>query len=354
MSEEFSYTLDQKNKVINFWNSHKGEPPSLTDIVRDFTGGGNDDPRSKEGRVVRQILADAQLKAQTKKWEKVEAIILTPEQKTFIENNSALHRPMELAKTLWPNENVVPLGRHVRAVAAYVKEIGGEIIQKGETLPEGNYEPPRTIHQIMAKVNVYLNVGLSLQTMTAYDRKCLEFTIQCLLSPRFIQEINSYATVEKRTSFESEFIRGVWGKLDLLSDEINLILNWCADIIEVTDAKKQAEKLKQILEDTSDTKVSMSLVESISVVNTHIGECLKRQERIYGLLNKSRAKRDEEKQNKHASLAALFEFFREEENRNKMLRQEEILRQARKDEVKRMESLSDTVLLSLGLSAEEI
>jgi len=250
------------------------------------------------------------------------------------------------------------LGREVRAIREYLDSVGEKvIIAKEETPADGKYEPPRTFHAIMAKVNDYLHQELSTQSITAFEKKCLETTIQFLHSPRFVQEINNYSTTEKRISFESEFIRAVYSKPDLTPEEISLTINWCSDIIQSSDLKKQLEKLNEILNNITedvDGKMSMSLAETIGKVTTHLNEVLKRQERIYGLLNKSRSKRDEEKTNKVANIAVLFEMFRDAENRKKMVKQAELLKEARKNEVERQETLSDIILLCLGMSKNDI
>jgi len=355
--QNVTYTEEEKAKVLNFWNSKKGTPPGLNEIVTFFTDGTESDPRSATGHKVRQILLDAKIRAKTKEWEKVEPVILSDSDKLFIKNNIKDQRVIDIARVLNPDTKVTPLGREVRAINAYLKEIGEEVVRRGDETPvDEKYEPPKTIHQILAKVNLFLNAGLSLQSMTAYQKRCLENTINFLHSPRFIQEINNYASVEKRVAFESEFVRGVFDKPDLMPEEVSLYINWCNDIIQASDLKKQLDKLNVMLDRITDDeggKTSMALAETIGKVTGHLNEVLKRQERIYGILNTARSKRTEDKQNKNANLAQLYEFFREEENRKKMLKQAALLKENRKTEIKRQDTLNDTILLSLGLTTEE-
>lgn len=355
---DIDYTEEEKNKVINFWNSKKTNPPSISEIVSFFSDGVQSDPREKPyGRKVRQILADANIKPKTKAWEKVEAVVLEDNQKEFIRNNCKINKVYEMAKALYPDIKVAPLGREVRAINKYLEEIGETVVKIEEPkIAEGRYEPPNKFHTVLAKINEYLHTELSTQNATAYEKKCVETTLQFLHSPRFVQEINNYNTVDKRISFESEFIRAVYNKPDLSPEEVSLTINWCSDIIQAGDLKKQLEKLNEILDqisDDKDGKTSMSLVEAIGKVTTNLNEVLKRQERIYSILNTARSKRTEDRQNKQANLTQLFEWFRDEENRKKMLRQTELQKEARKNEVKRIESLDDTIMLSLGLTTEE-
>lgn len=354
------YSTTDREKIANYWNHQKslGLTPSLVDIVSFYSDGVESDPRSKTGHKVRKILSDLQLKATTKIHQKVEGITLNNSQKEFIDNNCTNNSPYEMAKTLFPSEGrLEPLGREVRAIVSYLKETDQYVSKKeGETLPEGRYEPPDKFHTVLAKINLYLHEELTTQSITAFERKCVETTLQFLHSPRFVQEINNYSTVEKRTSFESEFIRAVYNKPDLSPEEVSLTINWCSDIIQASDLKKQLEKLNEILNGITEDeggKMSMSLAETIGKVQTHLNEVLKRQERIYQILNTARSKRTEDKENKQASLTALYEWFRDEENRKKMLRQAEIQRENRKTEVSKLESLDDIVFLSLGLSKSE-
>ncbi len=352
------YTPEERKKVADFWNSRKENPPSLSEIVSFFTEGVESDPRTLIGHKVRKILNDLQIKPKTRAHEPVENIILTDAQKEFIDNNASKdNTAYQLAKTLFSDRDVRPLGKEYRVVAQYIKESNSDNFFEVETIPEGRYEPPSSIQAVLKKVNQYLHEELSLQSMTAYDKKCLETTRQFLHAPRFIQEINNYQSIEKRVSFESEFIRAVYGKPDLTPEEISLTINWCSDLIEVADSKKQAEKLKQILDDSTtedkDGRIAMSLVEAIGEINTHISEVLKREERIYALLNKSRSKRSEESKNKIGSLTALFEWAAEEANRKKMIEKAKMQEVLRAKEVERMESIDDLILVSLGMKREE-
>lgn len=361
MSDVNNFSPEEKQKVLDFWNltvKNTGNPPPLSEIVFHLSDGATSDPRiAPWGRKVRAILSVCDLKAKTKQWEKVDEIILTEEQKEFIKNNIKDNKPYHIAKDLFPNKKIMPLGKEVRVINEYLNEIGEYKIWKEDTIVEGEeYVPPRTFFDILKKVNLYLHAELSTQNVTAYDKKCLETTIQFLHAPRFVQEINGYKTLEKRITFESEFIRAVYNKPDLTPEEISLTINWCSDIIEVSDSKKQAEKLKAIMDqksDDSDGKFTMSLVEAIGEINKHINEVLKRQKDIYVVLNKKRSDRKAENDNKVGSLTALFEWASEESNRQKLLDKAKLQEQIRENEVSRMETLDDIILLSLGMKRDE-
>ncbi len=364
-----TYTEEQKKKVLDFWNSRKDNPPGLSDIVSHFSDGKVSDPRvNPEGYIVRKILLDSKIKAKNKQWEKVEEVILNDDQKEFIRNNIGKlndkgqgNRPIDLTRGLFPELTIAPLGREVKAVTNYLKEIGEYVVRKDEgTMPEGRYEPPRTFHEILKKVNEYLHEDLTTQNINAYDKKCLETAIDFLHAPRFVQEINNYTTTEKRISFESEFIRAVYHKPDLTPEEISLTINACSDVLQAADLKKQLEKLNIILNDTAEkaeiderAKLSMALSDTIGKVTTNLNEVLKRQERIYTILNKKRSDRKEENDNKVGSLTALFEWATEEKNRQKLIEKGKLQEHLRKTEIDRQETLDDLILLCLGMSKEE-
>lgn len=352
------YSSEERKKIADFWNLNKNSPPSLSKIVEFFTDGAESDPRTAIGHKVRHILNDLQIKPPTTVHIKREEIVLTDEQKELINNNASKENgAYQLAKTLFPNNNVKPLGKEYRAVAKYIKESNSNNFYEVETIVEGRYEPPTSIQAVLKKVNIYLHEELALQTMTAFDKKCLETTRQFLHAPRFIQEVNNYQTSEKRTSFESEFIRAVYGKPDLTPEEVSLTINWCSDIIQAADIRKLLEQLHNDLNNTGGADVrkhSQALAVTIGEVTTNLNEVLKRQERIYGLLNKSRAKRDEETKNKVGSLTALFEWAAEENNRKEMIRIAKLQEQIREEEIDKMMGMDDTILLSLGLKSDEV
>lgn len=355
--DEIIYTTEERSKIIDFWNKNRSNPPSLETLVAHFTDGAESDPRTVIGHKVRKILLDCKIKAKTKEWEKVEPYVLSDSDKEFIKNHIGTNRVIEIARLLNPDKKIQPLGREIRAINHYLNSIKEEVIRipGDETLAEERYVPPKTVHQILAKVNLYLHAGLTLQSMTAFDKKCLETTINFLHSPRFVQEINNYTGVEKRTAFEADFIRSVFSKIDLTPEEVSLTINWCSDILQASDLKRQLDRLNEILDSTTEDregKAAMALVEAIGKVTGNLNEVLKRQERIYSLLNKSRSKRDEEKQNKTASLAALFQWATEEDNRKKMLEKAELQKKLRESEVKRIQNLDDLIMCSMGISVE--
>lgn len=356
-----NYTEAERQRVIDFWNNykkeHKGAEPSLNEIVSFMSEGKVVDPREKEGRRIREIVLSLKLKPKTTEWINRE-FELNDSHKEFIRNNCGQNSAYEMAKTLFgagKDKRIEPLGQEVRAINKYLEEIGF-VIKKEDRMAEGYYEPPKGMLKVMGKVNEYLHANLSTHNITAFEKRCIEMTEQCLKSPRFIAEMNTLKTVDKRVSFEADFIRSVYGKLDLQPEEVSLTINWCLDILLSTDLRKLLEKLQGDLEnyDGEDKKYSGTLAETIGEITTHLNETLKRQERIYSLLNKARSKREEEHSNKTANIAELFEYFREEENRKKMIKQAELLKAARKDEVEKQTNLSDQILLCLGLSSQDI
>ena len=253
-------TKEEEDKIVQFWNDNKTNPPNLDSIVGLIFPVA--DSRSIHGLAVRKFLSTRSIKPAIIKHQKVEKLILTEDEQLFVKNNIATHKIYEIATELFGTEKrVEPLGREVRAINEYLKEIGEKVVKRVDepTLATGTYVPPTTFFQILALVNLYLHEGLSTQNITAYQRKCLESTLQFLHAPRFAQEINTYTVQAKRISFEAEFIRSVYHKPDLEPEEISLTINVCSDVLEAADLKKQREKLNNILDSvTDDRKVRLA------------------------------------------------------------------------------------------------
>ena len=358
-TENNKYTQEERDRVAVFWNQQKseGKVPSLSEIVSFFTLGQESDPRTVAGRRCRSILSDLQIKAKGATWDKVEEVVLTDDHKKFILNHIKDNRVIDLARDLFPDRKVAPLGREVRTINKFLDSVGERVVRKNEETPvDEKYEPPTTFHDILKRVNNYLHTSLTSQSVTAYNKKCLEMTINFLHSPRFLQEINNYASIEKRVAFESEFIRGVFDKPDLQSDEVNLYINLCNDYIQSSDIKKQLEKLNGILDgitDDPDGKISMGITEAIGKVTSSYNECVNRHQKLYSLLNTTRSKRILDKNSATANIVNIIEFFREEDGRQRFLRQAELLKDTRISEVRKIEKLDDVLLLALGMTMEE-
>ena len=98
--------------------------PDLIELTRATFKDGTIDGRSKQGRAVREYLASKEIKYKTTKHEEVKPILLTEEQKQFIEQYSQDGMSSyQIAQLLFPDDEVKKLGREQRAVGNYLEAV---------------------------------------------------------------------------------------------------------------------------------------------------------------------------------------------------------------------------------------
>jgi len=117
-------TNEQKENIINKWESQKDNPPALLELIRIAFPDKNVDGRSKEGRLVKEFLATRDISARgAHQYETKEPITLTKEQEEFIINNVQIMKANEMSRLLFKNGSLTPLSQETRTINDYIKTL---------------------------------------------------------------------------------------------------------------------------------------------------------------------------------------------------------------------------------------
>ena len=166
------------------------------------------------------------------------------------------------------------------------------------------------------KINDFAGKSFDENKLAMQDRKCVEVLMNSLSSPRFMQVINNYPSLEDRELFEAEFVRCVWDKPDLTTDEINLYINVCMDYINLKHIEQQKAKLNTMFDDAQDQQeFTIRLTEILKTKSEEYNQCAGRMDKLITKLNGDRAKRVASKQSQNASILSIVQLFQEEEER---------------------------------------
>ena len=88
--------------------------------------------------------------------------------------------------------------------------------------------------------------------------------------------INTYSSNEDSRLFEAEYIRSVWDKPDLTSDELNLYINVCMDYIHLKNISKAIDKLNRMFEECEDQQdMTVRLAELLKTKSEEYNQCEK-------------------------------------------------------------------------------
>jgi hypothetical protein len=329
--------------------------PDLIELTRATFKDGTIDGRSKQGRAVRAYLASKEIKYKTTKHPEVLPVVLSEEQKSFIEQYSQDGMSsFQIAQLLFPDETVRKLGREQRAVGSYLDAVKKR--KREESRAERNkYDGPKDMQECIDLVNLYTDAGLKEGEMKAMERKSIESLFRFLKSPRFTQIISNYHKEEDQDLFEAEFIRATWDKPDLSADEINLYVNVCVDYINLKNISCHMEKLNRMFDEADEQQeLTVRLSELLKTKSEEYNQCEKRQESLIQRLAGDRAKRISQRQDQHASILSLVESFQNEEERKLMVKMANMQKKAIKEEAENLESMNEWKSRILGISKNDV
>lgn len=329
--------------------------PDLIELTRAVFKDGTIDGRSKQGRAVREYLASKEIKYKTTKHEEVKPIVLTEEQKQFIEQYSQDGMSSyQIAQLLFPDDEVKKLGREQRTVGNYLDAVKKRKREENR-LERNKYDGPTNISECIERVNLYTDAGLIESEMKAMERKSIESLFRFLKSPRFTQIISNYHKEEDQDLFEAEFIRATWDKPDLSADEINLYVNVCVDYINLKNISSHMEKLNRMFDEADEQQeLTVRLSELLKTKSEEYNQCEKRQESLIQRLAGDRAKRISQRQDQNASILSLVESFQNEEERKLMVKMADMQKKAIKEEAEHLESMNEWKSRILGISKGDV
>ena len=345
-------TEEQKQLIRNNYKAIS----DLTRLTQMVSGNETLDGRSKIGRAIRKFMVEQGLNYETTVHRKVDDIVLTDEEKEFLDSHAGQDMSsIQLAELLWPDREIKKLSKEQRIVADYVKNHHPDFVRADENALGLRYSPPKAMSRSIKKINDFAGKNLDENKLVMQDRKCVEVLMNSLASPRFMQVINNYPSLEDRELFEAEFVRCVWDKPDLTTDEINLYINVCMDYINLKHIEQQKAKLNLMFDDAQDQQeFTIRLTEILKTKSEEYNQCAGRMDKLITKLNGDRAKRVASRQSQNASVLNIVQLFQEEEERKIMIQMAEMQKQIISEEANELESMSEWKSRVLGVAKEDV
>jgi hypothetical protein len=262
--------------------------------------------RSKEAKLIRDFLVSTGFAKKDKPKPTVNQDLLTKNQFEFIDQNIKTGiTPKQVTELLFnekfqglKNLNVF-ITPEYRAVHKYIKEKYPEFLVDNESAVNEKYSVPRSINTVINKVNKWCGQSIDEQKLSLQHRKYMEKLLTYLSSPRFVGNYDSYTSGTDKDLFEAEFVRSVWDKPDLTTDEINLYINVCMDYINLRQIDVKKNKINQMFNETEEQKdFTMRLTEVLKTISEEYNQCAQRIDKSIQKLNGERSKRVEHHQQK--------------------------------------------------------
>ena len=355
-----SLTEEQKEIILNEWNSRLENPPSLLELIKlSYPNNPELDGRSKEGREIKTFLATRKIKAKgAHEYQAKEKIDLTEEQEQFIESNSSMMKSLEMAKVIFDDPSLTNLNQETRTVNDYIKTLDITPFEDTNEVPSSVYKPPTTFHLAVSRVNKYVAGAIDKDKITSSVKKNIDSVIAYLGTHRFCHQINTYDSQSDRELFESSFVRYTNDKPDLSQEEVDQYIVLCTEIIIASAIQARTRRLQELLdaaaEDSEGRRMAMSLVEAISSAQTEYNQCINRQHKLLGDLKQKRSDVLKNQIKANASVLNLVQLWKEEESRQKLIKLSELRKKAVADEIKNLSGMDEIKCKIMGLSEGEV
>jgi hypothetical protein len=359
MEEEVFLSEEQKEKVLNEWNSRPSDPPSLLELIRS-AGFKDKDGRSKEGRAVKRFLASREIKAQgAQNYQPKKKINLTDEDVEFVINNMAMMKPMEMARVIFKDESLTNLNQETRTVLEVVRA-NEEDIQPYENTNEiatDKYKPPKTFDQSVARINKYMHNGLNKAKLSIKQKRDVNTLINFLHTYRFQHQINSYGSTTNRDLFESSFVRYTHDKSDLTEEEVDQYIVLSTEVVIASNIQRRVEHLQDLLDDNANDsegrRISMALVDAINTAQTEYNQCVNRQNKLLESLKERRSDKLKKQLHNNASILNLVEMWKDEESRKQLIQLTELRKKTLKKEIEKLSDMDEVRARIMGLTDDE-
>lgn len=357
--DKVTLTKEQEETILKEWNSRQESPPSLLELIRFAFPEQELDGRTKEGKAVKEFLAEKSIKAKVSSdYQPIERKELSDEDKTFIDSNMELMSSVEIARTIFKNPHLSNLNQETRIVNDYIKSVDqSSSFEAPEEVPTGDYKPPKTLDKTIFKINKYTNNSIDKNKITGKIKRDANALIGYLNTYRFIYQINTYTTTTNRSLFESSFVRYTYDKPDLSQEEVDQYIVLSSEVVIAASIQRRKEHLTNLLDnivDDSDGRASMSLVEAIGKTETEYNQSVKRQQILLGDLKEKRSDKLKSQIKENASILNLVNLWKEEESRKKLIQLAELRKKAISDEVQKLTDIDEVKARILGLSQDEL
>lgn len=357
MSENFTEkTINQHQYNLSFAQQDLIEKSqdslSLIQLTRTVFQDDSLDERTMEYHNVRRFVAKLK--------RGVPTIEFTAEQVEFINNNAHVIGPFEMAKTLFPDRDVKPLSKETQTIKLYLDAIGAS---EEDDSKQEKYRPPKSNTVIARKINkADSNANFDSNDLSPFQTKCVESLRSYLQSIRFLAFINIVEEEDLREMFEEEFIKGVYDKPDLNTEELNMYITLCAEYVNIHRLEKQkamlSAKIDRNIEDSGDDEKQKKLfytwVEMYKEREEALHKAKARAEKLQTNLSSTRSRRLEKLAQVNDSLSRFVEEWKSEEGRKRALVIAEAKNMELEEEIGRISSMEEYIANIMGTSKDEL
>lgn len=277
----------------------------------------------------------------------------------FIDANIGAMNAWEMGKQLFDNPKIPKLSGEVQAISRYIKAVAGLNEDEEES---DRYIPPKSNVKVVQKINrADPNANWNPKDLAPFEKKGVHSLKSYLHTSRFIHYIDVIDDPDLKDLFETEFIKSVYDKPDLNSEELNMFVTLCSEYVTIQMLEKRKFMLGAKIDDTFDPnadgdsgKLYMTWVEQYNNVERDLNNAKKRAKELATLVSGTRVNRMKAESGINDSLARFVSEWKAEENRQRALRIAEARKLKLKEEIERLEDESEYIANIMGIGKDEI
>jgi len=365
-TKEAKTAITESSKVFILANFDKMNLDELAKRVFNDRGATG---QTYEGRAIKEVLIEnfgkdaVNTTMKTTKFVAAGDFELTDEHKQFIEKNANSMRPLECTRTLFNDITLSQLSKEARAVIRYMKELGPNIVMPEDDCSE-EYTPVTSVARLVVRVNKYLQKNsdplksfLDPKELKQADIRNLNALLGYMRNYRLLYQIAQYKNSLDRDLFESTYIEFLYNKPDCLEEDIHNYISLCSEIVAIAQIERTIqlinEKYNEILNGTSDEKMSVTLAETLDKMRQRQKDAKDKYAKLMGMLVEDRSKRVEARAN-GATLYNMVNLWKQKETREKMLDRADDRNKEIEKEVERLSTLDQLKAEIYGLDANSI
>jgi hypothetical protein len=171
--------------------------------------------------------------------------------------------------------------------------------------------------------------------------------------------VSMITNVKHREVFETEFVKAVYNKPDLNSDEVNLYIWLALEYVTLIEIRQQITILNDRLaesmsDDEEGRKFTMSLSEALKDKTSAYNHCLERTLKMTRSLSGDRIKKLEKQALANQSLAQFIELVQDEKERRRMILIAKAEEFKVKEKIQELENFSELFVEVYGVGKEEV
>jgi len=315
----------------------------------------------KEPTMDKGSLEYSNVRKYSAKVKRNKVVDFTRDQVEFMEANGHVMKALEIGKTIFPDKSLVPLSSETQIIAKYLKSIG---LDENAPDVDEEYKAPKSVTALVKRINIVDPMAnWNPNDLTPFQKKCIETIKSYFVAVRFVTYMQKiYTEVDERHIMEEEYIKAVYDKPDLNTEELNMYITLCAEYVSLYKKEKSKNmldaKINETLTEQDDSeenkKLYMSYVELAGKFEGEINGTKKRIESLQKNLSDTRSNRLKNQAAVNDSLTKFVEEWKSEDGRKHALRIAAAKDLDVEDEVDRLATMPEYIANIMGIGKDEI